>query len=142
MTQREPRLVDPKYLVWLRNRACVVCGKGPRCDAAHIRFGSQFYGKRNVGLGEKPDDRWAVSMCRGCHTLQHSMNEQEYWRERRILVLSLAQKLYAEFGGDGGQPAKKRQKRTTLVPRGFAPTRKFASRPFPRARKIQNRGFK
>lgn len=142
MTQRQPRLHDPGYLAWLRGRPCCVCGRAAPSDACHIRFGSEAYGKRNVGLGEKPDDRWAIPMCRECHTKQHSMNEQEFYRERRILPLLLAQKLYSEYGGDGGKIRHKRKPRVTIVPKGFEP-RKIISRPFPRAkRKLQSRGFK
>ena len=128
MKQKEPRLIDPGYLTWLRKRPCCVCGSTP-CDAAHIRFGSEFYGKRNVGMAEKPDDKWAVSLCRKCHMEQHGMNEQEYWRSKRILVLALAQKLYTEYGGTGGHVRQKR-KRTVFKPRLDEPKRKITSRPF------------
>lgn len=133
--QREPRRCDDGYLRWLRKKPCCVCGKSP-VDAAHIRFASEAYGKRAVGMAEKPDDKWAVPLCRGCHTLQHSMNEQEFWRERRILVLLLAQRLYSEYGGTGGKVKHKRKPRVTIVPKGFK--RKLQSRPFPKTQ----RGFK
>ena len=141
LRQREPRLVDEKYLRWLRKKPCCVCGKPAPSDACHIRFGSSFYGKRDVGMGEKPDDRWAIPMCRVCHITQHSMNEQEFYRERRILPLLLAQRLYSEFGGDGGKVQTKKRKRTTIIPKGFT-GRKIISRPFPRAkRKLKSRGL-
>lgn len=142
LKQREPRLHDSGFLAWLRRRPCVVCGKGPPCDPAHIRFGSEFYGKPPTGMAEKPSDKWCVSLCRACHIKQHGQNEQEFWRERRILVLALAQKLYAEYGGRGGR-ARQKKKRTTIVPAGLGIKRTIVSRPFPRAkRKIKNRGFK
>lgn len=133
VNQREPRLVDLGYLKWLRKKPCCVCGKSP-CDAAHIKFKSDAYGKRESGT-MKPDDKWAVPLCRGCHTIQHGMNEQEFWRERRILVLMLAQKLYAEFGGDGGKVRHKQKPRVRSGPK-----RKIVARPFQKTkRKIRNR---
>ena len=30
-------------------------------------MGSLAHGKRESGKGEKPDDRWAVPLCAGCH---------------------------------------------------------------------------
>lgn len=148
LRQREPRLHDPEFLRWLKTKPCCVCGRSP-VDAAHVKFGSKFYGKRSVGMSEKPDDRWAVPLCRECHTSQHNAvrskeekAEQNWWRQRRILPLALAMKLYSEFGGTGGQVRHKRRPRVTIVPKGFA-KRKIVSRPFPRAkRKIMNRRFK
>ena len=129
LRQREPRLVDEGFLRWLRKKPCCVCGKAPPSDACHIRFGSEAYSKRNVGMGEKPDDRWAIPMCRKCHTKQHGMNEQEFYQERRILPLLLAQRLYSEFGGSGGQIRHKKKPRTVIRPKGFE-KRKIPSRPF------------
>jgi hypothetical protein len=80
-------------------------------------------------MGEKPDDRWAIPMCRKCHTKQHGMNEQEFYQERRILPLLLAQRLYSEFGGSGGQIRHKKKPRTVIRPKGFE-KRKIPSRPF------------
>lgn len=131
MNQREPRLHDPGYLNWLRKKPCCVCGKPAPSDACHIRFASEAYGKRPVGLGEKPDDKWAIPMCRECHMSQHSCNEREWWRERRMLPLLLSQKYYSEFGGDGGRARHKRKPRSTT--KGIKKTtRRIPSRPFPK----------
>ncbi len=141
LTQRQPRLHDPGFLRFLRKKPCIICGTLPS-DACHIRFGSEAYGKRAVGIGEKPDDRWCVAMCRRCHMLQHGMNEQEFWRERRMLPLLIAQKFYSEYGGTGGKVRHKRKPRVTIVPKGFGTAQKMPSRPFPKTRrKIQSRGF-
>lgn len=127
-----PRLHDDGYLHFLRNRFCVTCGRGPQCEAAHIRIG--FF-----AMGKKPDDRFAVSLCPSCHREQHSMNEAEFWSQRRLDPFKIAERLYAEFGGDGGKP-KSRKKRVTIVPKGFGP--KIKSMPFAKGkRKIQTRGF-
>ena len=81
MRQRQPRTTNPKYLEWLRTQRCACgCLKGPPCDAAHIRSGSAKYEKRHVGLGEKPDDRWAVPLTHACHMEQHNYgSEIEWW---------------------------------------------------------------
>ncbi len=96
-------------------------------------------------MGEKPDDKWALPMCRSCHMKQHGMNEREFYRERRILPLLLAQKLYSEYGGTGGavRHKKKPRQRTTIVPKGLNVKRRIVSRPFPKTqRKLQSKGFK
>jgi len=33
-------------------------------------------------MGEKPDDWRTVSLCKGCHTLQHEQGEPSFWRYR------------------------------------------------------------
>jgi hypothetical protein len=139
MNQRQPRRHDPGYLRWLSKRPCCVCGTAPPSDACHIRFASLAYGKREVGMGEKPDDRWSLPMCRACHVKQHGMNEKDFWRERHILPLLLAQKFYSEYGGSGGVVRHKVKPRV----KGLGIKRKIVSRPFPKAkRKLKSRGFK
>lgn len=131
---REPRLVDIGYLKWLRKKPCCVCGRPAPSDPAHIKFKSDAYGKRESGT-MKPDDKWAVPLCRDCHTEQHSCNEREWWRSKRILPLMLAQKLYSEYGGDGG--SVRRKQRARKAPKA---TQKIPSRPFQKTkRKIRNR---
>jgi|ERR1700748_2047720 len=106
MTQRCPRMVDTGYLIWLTGRPCCVCEKTGGVDAAHVRYASQAFGKRSTGMQEKPDDKWAVPLCRECHTRQHSMNEQAFWALNLVHPLRLAEKLYRDYGGTGGQSKK------------------------------------
>jgi hypothetical protein len=84
--QRQPRTTDPKYLAWLRKQRCACgCLKGPPCDAAHLRAGSVEYDKRHVGIGEKPDDRWALPLTHACHMQQHDFgNEVEWWIDVKL----------------------------------------------------------
>ena len=35
--------------------------------------------KPKVGLGEKPDDCWALPMCGACHRRQHEIGELRFW---------------------------------------------------------------
>lgn len=81
--QRQPRIKNEKHLAFIRTLPCLICGS-PGCDAAHIRFACEKAGKRAVGIGEKPDDRWTVPLCRHHHTQQHSKNEKIFWDEKGI----------------------------------------------------------
>lgn len=42
-------------------------------EVAHVRLGS------GAGLGQKPDDYRAVSLCRDCHRQQHTIGEETFW---------------------------------------------------------------
>src|SRR4029077_14956625 len=80
MRQRQPRMTNPKYLAWLRLQRCACgCLRGPPCEAAHIRAASSFHNKRHVGLGEKPDDMWAVPLTHACHMAQHDHGSEVDW---------------------------------------------------------------
>jgi hypothetical protein len=49
-------------------------------EAAHVRLGS------GTGMGQKPSDWRAVSLCgqsggsAGCHATQHYLGEETFWR--------------------------------------------------------------
>jgi hypothetical protein len=125
LRQRQPRLLDPGFLAFLRTKPCCCCGARPPVQAAHIRIG--LFAK-----GMKPHDKHAVPLCQWCHLdgpeAQHKMNETEFWRMWELDPFEIAAKLYAEYGGDGGHA---RKPRTTIKPR--LPKEKRA--------KIQSRGF-
>lgn len=116
MTQRQPRMVDVGYLKWLRLLPCCVCGGTPS-DAAHIRFAAKAFGKRYTGMAEKPDDKWAVPLCRKCHTEQHSLNEEVFWLRKSMNPLMRAMWLYKKYGGTGGSVKKKPKKKKSLLKR-------------------------
>ena len=67
LRQREPRVEDKAFLAFVRTHRCAACGAPPPNHAAHIRMACPALGKRSVGTAEKPDDRWAVGLCRECH---------------------------------------------------------------------------
>jgi hypothetical protein len=80
MAQRRPRRRDPKYLAWLREQRCVCgCLQGPPCDAAHLRASSAKYNKPNAGVGQKPDDIWALPLLHSHHMRQHSHGDEVGW---------------------------------------------------------------
>lgn len=145
MNPRQPRLHDPGFLAWLRQQDCICgCNQPPPCDAAHLRSGSLKYNKSPTGMGQKPDDKWALPLKHNHHMQQHSYGDElGWWLSKGIGdPFRLCQWYYAAYGGTGGQP-KARKKRVTIVPKGFATKRKMPSRPFARGkRKIESRGFK
>lgn len=131
--QRQPRLLDPGFLRFLRLQRCCCCGARP-AQAAHIRIG--LFAK-----GMKPHDKHCVPLCQWCHLdgpeAQHKMNETEFWRMWELDPFDIAARLYLEYGGDGGHARKPRtsirprlpkEARTKIKSRGFGTQkRKFSS---------------
>lgn len=81
--QRRPRQTDERHLRFIRKLPCAVSGMRP-VDPAHLRAGCLLVGKRPVGVGEKPSDRWTIPLHRSEHDVQHRMNELAFWRYRGI----------------------------------------------------------
>lgn len=135
--QREPRLYDAGFLAFLRTQRCCCCGRHPPVQAAHIRIG--LFAK-----GMKPHDKNAVPLCSWCHLdgpqAQHKMNEESFWKMWELDPFAIAAKLYAEYGGAGGAPKKKR-KLTTIRPKGFGRKIRTRTTPWPKNRKIPSRKF-
>jgi hypothetical protein len=86
LRQREPRVLCPGYLAWLRKQGCACgCKSAPPSDAAHIRSGSVLYGKRWTGAGEKPSDCWALPLKHAHHMAQHDFgSEIEWWNAHGV----------------------------------------------------------
>lgn len=40
-----------------------------------------------AGIGQKPDDWNAVSLCRECHSRQHQVGEETFWKGRDVGLL-------------------------------------------------------
>lgn len=121
---RQPRLIDPNFLAFIRTKPCTCCGRHPPSEAAHIRIGL-------FARGMKPHDKHAVPLCAWCHRdgpeAQHKMNETEFWEMWEIDPFDVAAKLYSEYGGTGGAPRR---------PRKVRPRKPKAQR-----QKITSRGF-
>jgi hypothetical protein len=95
-------LHDVGFLRFLRKKPCCICGREGETEAAHIRIGFR-------AMAKKPDDRFATPLCGYHHREQHSMGEQYFWEEDHDLdPFAIAARLYAEYGGTGGKPKKKR----------------------------------
>lgn len=88
--QRDPRQRDERYLDWIRQQPCCICGFDGGVEAAHLRVGSINDGKRYTGMGEKPSDKWALPLCTYHHRMQHSMREQEFWSRYGLDPFALA----------------------------------------------------
>ena len=97
MRQRQPRINNEKHLMFIRNLPCLVTGRRD-VDAAHIRYSDLRVAKRAVGIGEKPDDKWVIPLCRAEHTKQHGMNERQYWNDLGIDPILVALALYSVSG--------------------------------------------
>lgn len=79
LRQRTPRVRDESYLKKLRAAPCLKCGLTPCREAAHLRMAGP--GKENPGMGNKPDDCWALPLCHDCHMIQHGGNELQFWHD-------------------------------------------------------------
>lgn len=91
---------DAAYLAAIRTLPCLKCGMEPS-EAAHVRYASAAFGKASA-LQKKPDDRFAVPLCAGCHRLdkgaQHTRAERAFWEEIGMNPLIVARDLYAQRG--------------------------------------------
>ncbi len=74
-------------MTFVRKHACSMCGSDVHIQAAHVRNGS------GAGMGQKPDDWRAVSLCAGgnheggCHRRQHQIGEETFWKGRDVEAL-------------------------------------------------------
>lgn len=74
------RQKSPKHLERIRTYECIICGDNTSVEGAHIRFGDPRVKKRPTGMGEKPDDVWAVPLCSGHHAMQHRWGDEKgFW---------------------------------------------------------------
>src|SRR5208282_2993786 len=64
---------DDKYLAWVRERDCVICGT-PYCDPNHINKA----GTKSGGMGLKTSDYRTVPFCRKHHTEYHTMGRTTF----------------------------------------------------------------
>ena len=85
--KRASRWKSQTHLKFVRGFACSRCGSTANIEAAHVRIGS------GAGIGQKPDDWRAVSLCgpngdnAGCHATQHYLGEKTFWKGRDVEAL-------------------------------------------------------
>ena len=77
MNVREPDGDYPAHRAWVRLHGCSI----PGCDrsqieAAHVRKG--LPPGEQAGMGEKPHDKWCLSLCSAHHLEQHSLGELSF----------------------------------------------------------------
>jgi hypothetical protein len=92
--RRASRWRSQAHLTFVRSHCCSVCGSSTNIEAAHVRIGS------GAGIGQKPDDYRAVSLCAGpnsnvdgelgCHNRQHVVGEPTFWKGRDVEALIAA----------------------------------------------------
>ena len=74
--KRASRWRSQAHLAFVRSHGCSVPGCPDKpIEAAHVRLGS------GAGIGQKPDDWRAVSLCRDCHAMQHRVGEKLFWSD-------------------------------------------------------------
>jgi hypothetical protein len=76
-----------QHLGFIRQLACVACGKAAPSEAAHVRTGT------DSGVALKPSDRYAVPLCTACHAKQHRIGELRFWSALYIDPLNVALRL-------------------------------------------------
>lgn len=86
--QRAPKRVHQRHRNYIRSHGCCVpgCLDGP-IEVAHVRLGQQ------AGMGIKPPDHMAISLCRTHHQIQHNIGHAAFDKQHGIDSLNLA----AEF---------------------------------------------
>lgn len=100
--QRKPRVREPGFLAYLRRQPCAVRAgggcEGP-IEAAHIRMARPGFG--STGMQRKPDDQYAVPLCRGHHRdgpdAQHRISERVWWAARGLDPFVLAEGFHADY---------------------------------------------
>jgi len=95
---KHPRIKDANYLAWVRGLPCLVCGNNIETEAAHVKYSDSRAAKYSPGMAEKSDDHFAVPLCSKCHRSQHTMNEREWWVEKKIDPITTAAFLCLAYG--------------------------------------------
>jgi len=85
----------PTHLAAIRKCPCVACGEDLNIEAAHVRMASAAHNKRSTGMQEKPDDKWVLPLCKGCHHDQHSWGELTFWHKHQISPFLICELLFA-----------------------------------------------
>jgi hypothetical protein len=93
---KQPRQHSERHLAFIRGLSCIVCQDNTSTEAAHLRLSDPRVGKRQVGTGEKPDDKWTLPLCSRHHREQHATNERVFWRGTDPALVALA--LWAASG--------------------------------------------
>ena len=92
---------DPTYLALVRQCPCLKCGMEPAGEAAHVRLQSAAHNKRG-GIGKKPADKWALSLCATCHRTDrdalHQIGEELFWHILGINPLLVCERLHKQRG--------------------------------------------
>ena len=84
--RRSSRVRCEAHLRWIRKHACCVPGcDGTIIEAAHVRVGT------DGSMGEKPSDKWAISLCWQHHRISHSHGEMSFESDHNLDLKALAE---------------------------------------------------
>ena len=77
---RTKRFKSQKHRDYVRTFACSnsKCKSGRPIEVAHVRMGT------DGGLGKKPSDYFTVSLCKACHSLQHTIGEPDFCAGKNV----------------------------------------------------------
>lgn len=78
---RTARFKSQKHRDYVRTFACCKCGETAGIEVAHVRLGT------DGAMGRKPSDFYTVSLCKECHTRQHAVGEETFWRGHNVEAL-------------------------------------------------------
>jgi hypothetical protein len=113
---RQPRQKNDAHLGFIRGLSCLICLDNTSTEAAHVRMSSPRAGKRSVGAGEKPDDKWTIPLCNEHHRAQHAENEREFWMRLGINPVFVSLALWAASGNhDLGEAIVREHSELVLV---------------------------
>lgn len=97
---RQPRRQSGEHLKFIRSLPCVVCSSRRNIQAAHLRSINLIYGKRESGIGAKPNDAYSLPLCSEHHEQQHKGNELTFWASHNVDPFKTAAALFACSGDD------------------------------------------
>jgi Rad52/22 family double-strand break repair protein len=97
----EPKRIRCKeHVRYVASQPCVICGRSPS-HAHHVRYAQRR------GLGIKVSDEFAVPLCATHHhQLHNTTKEREWWQERKIDPLMIANTLWRESQKRGPDKAE------------------------------------
>jgi hypothetical protein len=93
--ERKREGMSPSHLAALRALPCVSCGL-PASEAHHLMRGIPV---KERGTGRRSSDRYAIPLCRICHTTAHFYGDDEaYLAVRGVDGRAVAEALWRERG--------------------------------------------
>lgn len=99
--KRASRWRSQAHCNFVRSHECCVAGcTGRPIEVAHVRLGS------GAGIGQKPDDWRAVSLCRSHHAEQHRMGERTFWATVPLTTSGGIEALIEEFNAASPKAAE------------------------------------
>lgn len=83
--KRESRWRSQAHCNYIRQHHCSIAGcMALPIEVAHVRIGS------GAGVGQRPHDYFAISLCRTHHAEQHNTGEASFEKRYNISMMELA----------------------------------------------------